>query len=123
MPRVLPWIRNLEGLEIAPGYSMKVKKVFGGTKGCAHLTSLIIAMGESAVQGYWSAYFVEREKDWPSRTDHQKIHKYLPPVEGGWSYRQGAPRDIGIPGLIRIEKCLPGTLKRVFFSMDYVHNP
>jgi hypothetical protein len=55
-PEVLPWIRNLEGLRIAPGYSIKVKKVIGGTKGCAHLTSLVIAMGESAVQGYWAAY-------------------------------------------------------------------
>ena len=61
-PEVLPWIRNLEGLEIAPGCSMKVKKVIGGTKGCAHLTSLIIAMGESAVQGYWSAYGMESRK-------------------------------------------------------------
>ena len=61
-PAVLPWIRNLEGLEIAPGYSMKVKKVIGGTKGCAHLTSLLIAMGKSAVQGYWTAYGMERRK-------------------------------------------------------------
>jgi hypothetical protein len=59
-PDVLPWIRNLEGLEIAPGYSVKVKKVIGGIKGCAHLTSLVIAMGESAVQGYWAAYGAER---------------------------------------------------------------
>ena len=39
---------------------MKAKKVIGGTKGCAHLTSLVIAMGESAVQGYWTAYGMER---------------------------------------------------------------
>ena len=61
-PEVLPWIQNLEGLEIAPGYSMKVKRIIGGTKGCAHLTSLVIAMGESAVQGYWTAYGMERRK-------------------------------------------------------------
>jgi hypothetical protein len=59
-PEILPWIRNLEGLEVAPGYSMRVKKAIGGTKGCAHLTSLVIAMGESAVQGYWTAYVGER---------------------------------------------------------------
>ena len=29
-PEVLPWMRNLEGLKIAPGYSLKVKKVIGG---------------------------------------------------------------------------------------------
>jgi hypothetical protein len=61
-PEVLPWIRNLKGIEIAPGYSMRVKRVIGGTKGCAHLTSLVIAMGESAVQGYWAAYFAESKK-------------------------------------------------------------
>jgi hypothetical protein len=61
-PEMLPWIRNLEGLEIAPGYSVKVKKAIGGVKGCAHLTSLVIAMGESAVQGYWAAYGIERGK-------------------------------------------------------------
>jgi len=61
-PEVLPSIRNLEGLEIAPGYSMKVKRAIGGVKGCAHLTSLVIAMGESAVQGYWAAYEAERRR-------------------------------------------------------------
>ncbi len=55
-PEVLPSIRNLAGVEIAPGYGMKVKKAIGGVKGCAHLTSLVIAMGESAVQGYWATY-------------------------------------------------------------------
>jgi len=59
---VLPWIQNLEGLEITSGYSMKVKKAIGGIKGCAHLTSLVIAMGESAVQGYWAAYGMESRK-------------------------------------------------------------
>ena len=59
---VLPWIRNLKGLTITQGFSLKVKKAIGGTKGCAHLTSLITAMGPEAVQGYWAAYGVEEEK-------------------------------------------------------------
>lgn len=68
-PEVLPWIRKLEGLEITPGYSRKVKKIIGGVKGCAHLTSLVIAMGESAVQGYWTAYVSETKKaDLPEQT-------------------------------------------------------
>ena len=61
-PVVLPWIRNLEGLKIATGFTMKVKEIIGDTKGCAHLTSLVIAMGPSAVQGYWTAYGVEKMK-------------------------------------------------------------
>jgi hypothetical protein len=73
-PGVLPWIRELEGLEIAPGYSMKVKKVIGGVKGCAHLTSLVIAMGESAVQGYWTAYVAETRK---TGLPEQTIKKFI----------------------------------------------
>lgn len=73
-PEVLPWIRNLEGLGIAPGYSMKVKRAIGGTKGCAHLTSLVIAMGESAVQGYWAAYGDEKRKKGLSE---QTIKKFI----------------------------------------------
>ena len=61
-PAVIPGIRNLQGLRIAPGFTMKVKRAIGGTKGCAHLTSLVLAMGEEAVQGYWSAYGEERGK-------------------------------------------------------------
>jgi hypothetical protein len=73
-PEVLPWIRNLEGLDITPGYSMRVKRVIGGTKGCAHLTSLVIAMGESAVQGYWSAYGAESER---AGLREQTIKKFI----------------------------------------------
>jgi hypothetical protein len=73
-PVVLPWIRKLEGLRIAPGFTMKVKRVVGGKNGCAHLTSLIIAMGESAVQGYWAAYGVERGRE---RGREQDLKKFI----------------------------------------------
>jgi len=73
-PDMLPWIRKLEGLEIAPGYSMKVKKIVGGVRGCAHLTSLVIAMGESAVQGYWTAYVAETRK---TGLPEQTIKKFI----------------------------------------------
>ncbi len=59
---VLPWIGKLEGMRVAKGFTAKVKETIGNTKGCAHLTSLVISMGPSAVQGYWAAYGVERGK-------------------------------------------------------------
>ncbi len=71
---VLPWIRKLEGLEIAPGYTMKVKRTVGGVRGCAHLTSLVISMGESAVQGYWTAYVEETRK---TGLPEQTIKKFI----------------------------------------------
>jgi Protein of unknown function (DUF2889) len=73
-PEMLPWIRKLEGLEIAPGYTLKVKRIVGGVKGCAHLTSLVISMGESAVQGYWTAYTAETRK---TGLPEQTIKKFI----------------------------------------------
>ena len=73
-PAVLPSFRNLEGVRIAPGYSMKVKRVIGGIKGCAHLTSLVISMGESAVQGYLAAYDAEKGK---KGIREQTIQKFI----------------------------------------------
>ena len=61
-PVVLPWISRLEGMGVIAGFTMRIKDIIGDTKGCAHLTSLVIAMGPAAVQGYWAAYGVEKEK-------------------------------------------------------------
>lgn len=57
---VLPWIQDLVGMRITTGFTMRVKETIGEIKGCAHLMSLVVAMGPCAVQGYWSAYGVER---------------------------------------------------------------
>jgi len=84
-PEVLPSIRNLEGVRIAPGYTMKVKRIIGGVKGCAHLTSLVIAMGESAVQGYWAAYGAERAK---SGLREETIKKFINTCH---LWREGGP--------------------------------
>lgn len=59
---VLPWTQRLVGIRITRGFTRKVKELIGDTKGCAHLTSLIIAMGPAAVQGYWAAYGVDSKE-------------------------------------------------------------
>lgn len=59
---VLPWMQKLEGVRITRGFTQKVKELVGNSKGCAHLTSLIITLGPAAVQGYWAAYGVDRKE-------------------------------------------------------------
>ena len=44
------------GMSIDTGFTMKVKDILGGVKGCAHLTALLIAMAPAAIQGYWAHY-------------------------------------------------------------------
>jgi hypothetical protein len=56
------WMDRLVGQRIISGFTQRVKDLMGDTKGCAHLTSLIISMGPEAVQGYWAAYGTERSK-------------------------------------------------------------
>lgn len=43
------------GMEIVSGFTLKVKALVGGAKGCAHLVALLTAMASAAVQGAWSA--------------------------------------------------------------------
>ncbi len=44
-------MKKLIGMQVVYGFSKNVKKLFGGTKGCQHLTSLILTMGAAIVQG------------------------------------------------------------------------
>jgi hypothetical protein len=67
-PKALASFRSLEGLQITPGYGSKVKDAIGGVKGCAHLTSLVLAMGEAAVQGYRSAYLRDKTRKGPDES-------------------------------------------------------
>ena len=45
---------GLKGMRIAPGFTAKVKRLWGGAKGCAHLVSLLLTMAPAAVQGFWA---------------------------------------------------------------------
>ncbi len=50
--------RSLEpiiGMSIVSGFTLKVRNLVGGAKGCAHLVALLMAMAPAAVQGAWSA--------------------------------------------------------------------
>lgn len=45
---------NLVGLSIARGFTHKVRELFGGPRGCTHVTALLQAMAPVAVQTTWS---------------------------------------------------------------------
>jgi hypothetical protein len=48
-------LEPIKGISIVAGFTLKVKELVGGVKGCAHLVALLTAMGPAAVQGAWSA--------------------------------------------------------------------
>lgn len=47
---VAPDYRKLVGLAIRPGYLQRVKELFGGVRGCTHVTELAAALATAAFQ-------------------------------------------------------------------------
>lgn len=45
-------MKQLEGLEIKPGFSSTLRKIMGGNRGCTHLCHLITVMGQEIVHGW-----------------------------------------------------------------------
>ena len=57
----LEGIKRVVGLKIVAGYSEKIRRLFGGTRGCNHLTHLMMVMGTAALHGYWTQQTRERQ--------------------------------------------------------------
>jgi len=56
----------VRGLKIIPGFTLKIRELIGGTKGCAHLTALLSSMAGAAVQG-WGVYQLQNPIDFESK--------------------------------------------------------
>jgi hypothetical protein len=48
--KIVPAYRALVGLAIRPGYQQRVKELFGGVRGCTHITELAAAIATGAFQ-------------------------------------------------------------------------
>jgi hypothetical protein len=53
-PGIATHYRNLIGLSIARGFTHRVRELFGGPRGCTHVTALLQAMAPALVQSMWS---------------------------------------------------------------------
>lgn len=53
-PDITDHYQKLIGLTVARGFSRAVKDLFGGPRGCAHTTALLISMGPPVMQSLWS---------------------------------------------------------------------
>ncbi len=77
---------EIKGHVIAPGFTSKVKKIAGGVKGCAHLTTLLLSMAPAALQGYW--IFESRNKN-RNKDTSVEITDYL--TDTCWVWRKDGP--------------------------------
>jgi len=77
----------IKGLKIEPGFTSKVKKILRESKRCLHLTTLLLAIVPTVMQGYWT-YSARK----PSSGDvpSEMIDHYL--IDTCWVWRKGGPR-------------------------------
>ena len=76
-------LNKLKGIRVAPGFTSKVKRALGGTRGCLHLTTLVLAMAPAIMQGFW----VHGSRDPGSRQiTGDMIENYL--VDTCWVWRR-----------------------------------
>jgi hypothetical protein len=61
--------KALIGLRIAPGFTNAVRRVLGGTKGCAHLTEMVSALATAAFQTLSSEINEDATRVQPSHLD------------------------------------------------------
>jgi hypothetical protein len=59
-PSTLEGIKRAVGIKIVAGYSERIRRIFGGVRGCNHLTHLMMVMGTAALHGYWTQHSRER---------------------------------------------------------------
>ncbi len=67
-PAIAVHYQKLIGLNIARGFTRKVRELFGGPRGCAHTTALIQAMAPAVLQAIWSMSLLDDESS-PSTGD------------------------------------------------------
>lgn len=83
----------VKGMRIASGFTLKVKELVGGIKGCSHLLALLTSMAPAAIQGY-GAYQSQKPAGygsnlpliigflintcWPWREDGPLVKQHLP---------------------------------------------
>lgn len=77
-PAVLDGIRKIRGMRIESGFTMKVRSMFSGIKGCTHLTHLLLAMAPAIMQGMWA---VTAQKP-PSERSDMSIERIASVAEG-----------------------------------------
>ncbi|MGD9793339.1 MAG: DUF2889 domain-containing protein [Acidimicrobiia bacterium] len=77
-PSIEPHYQGLVGLSIARGFTHKVRELFGGPKGCTHVTALVQAMAPVAMQATWGMDQMNR-RDAFAAEGHDVEREMLPP--------------------------------------------
>ena len=77
-------MNGMKGVSISSGFSKKVRSVAGGPRGCVHLVTLLLDMGQAAFQGFWTHESTNVNQDAIYSEERLRI------LEGTcWAWRRG----------------------------------
>lgn len=65
-------LKKIIGVYISGSFTRNISTLYGGTKGCAHIKSLLLLMGTTAIQGYWC--LISRDKEIMEQQMKQLTH-------------------------------------------------
>jgi hypothetical protein len=75
-PSTLDLLEQLIGVEIKSGFSSQIRKIMGGNRGCTHLCTLVVAMGQEIFQG-WLTQKRSKETPLPVSLDAVEEKEFL----------------------------------------------
>lgn len=78
---------SIKGLKIEPGFTSKVKQILRENRKCLHLTTLLLSMVPTVMQGYWT---FNARKTCGGKVSSGMIEDYL--VDTCWVWRKDGPR-------------------------------
>jgi Protein of unknown function (DUF2889) len=78
---------QIKGLKIEPGFTSKVKQIIRENKKCLHLTTLLLSIVPTVMQGYWT---FNARKPRGGEVSSEMIEDYL--IDTCWVWRKDGPR-------------------------------
>jgi cytidylate kinase len=82
-------IDRIVGLSIRRGFTRKVRDLLGESRGCLHLTNLVLTMGSTAPQALWALYSSFRKGQ--ARTDQYRNLDAEQLINSCWVWRPDGP--------------------------------
>ena len=102
-PQTLSSIKRLVGIEVKSGFGQQVRELMGGTKGCAHLTHLMMTMGQEIFAGSMT-HRLREPRPLPCAVEDIKGLEYL--VNSCWVWREGGPLVQRVQEVVKRQECL-----------------
>ncbi len=101
-PATIESIKQVIGMKVKTGFGLSIRRLMGGVKGCAHLTHLLIVMGQEIFAGTMTTR-LSKPQPVPCSFDDIKGLDYL--VNSCWVWREDGPLVQRLKEVVSAQAC------------------